>query len=97
MHRSVYMTRAWRNLPRDYCVADLLLGDAAGPCHGLIHHHHVDPTDPASRTVQVCASHHPRVHSILHGLRRPAERRRCTHKHRYPGAREACERRLNRL
>ena len=93
MHTQVYNTREWRDLPRDYCFVDLLLGDAAGPCRGLIHHHHVHPADPASRTVQVCAAHHPQVHAVLSRL--GPRRRRCHHNHRYPGAREACERRLN--
>ncbi len=93
MERSAYNTQRWRSLPRDYCVIDELLGAAAGPCHGLIHHHHVDPTDPDSRTVQVCAKHHPQIHSMLRRLE--PRRRRCTHNHRYPGARADCERRLN--
>jgi hypothetical protein len=92
MERAVYNTRAWRQLPRDYCLVSELLGDLAGPCRGLIHHHHVDPADPFSRTVQVCAAHHPKIHRVLNSMKR---RRRCHHNHRYPGAREACERRLN--
>ena len=94
MERQAYNTRVWRDLPRDYCVVDLLFGEAVGPCSGLIHHHHVDPEDPTSRTVQVCASHHPRVHAVLRFLERPRVRR-CPHIHRTPEAREACERRLN--
>jgi transposase len=95
MHTQVYNTQRWRDLPRDYCLVGELLGDAGGPCRGLIHHHHVDPTDPDSRTVPVCNSHHGRLHGVLNRLN-AAERRRCTHRHLYPGAREACERRLNR-
>jgi hypothetical protein len=92
-HTAVYNTSRWRGLPRDYCIAEYLLGDAAGPCTGLIHHHHVDPTDPDSRTVQVCQAHHPKIHAILRGL--APRRRRCTHNHRYDHARRECERRLN--
>jgi hypothetical protein len=92
-HSAVYNTQAWRELPRSHCAVDLLLGGAAGPCAGKIHHHHVDPDDPYSRTLQVCASHHPKLHAALRSLsRRP---KRCTHQHRYDWARRECERRLN--
>ncbi len=93
-HPHVYNTSAWRELPRDYCIVDVLLGDAAGSCAGLIHHHHVDPEDPYARTVQVCASHHPKVHALLRSLSRT---RRCPHRHPTRAGREACERRLNRV
>lgn len=97
MERTVYDTRAWRNLPRDYCVIDLLLGDAAGPCQGLIHHHHVDPADPDSRTVQVCNGHHGRLHGVLGRLTAVSEWKTCSHRHTTREGRAACERRLNRL
>lgn len=93
-HTAVYNTSAWRSLPRDYCAVSLLLDEAAGPCRGLIHHHHVDPTDPDSRTVQVCAAHHPKVHALLRTLG-SSEVRRCTHNHRYDHARRECEERMN--
>lgn len=95
-HTEIYNTRSWRSLPRDYCAVSYLFGGAAGPCSGLIHHHHVDPEDPRSRTVQVCASHHPRIHAALRHLG-GSERawKRCPHRHRTPEARHACERRLN--
>ena len=98
MDKTVYDRRWWRNLPRDYCVVGLLFARAAGPCSGLIHHHHVDPTDPDSRTVQVCNRHHQHVHKALRALTREPERprKRCTHVHPYPEGRAACERRLNR-
>ena len=96
MHRSVYQTAEWRGLPRDYCIVSFLLDGAAGPCRGLIHHHHVNPSDPDSRTVQVCAAHHPRIHSVLRSLS-SSSYRRCTHRHTSREAREACERKLNRL
>jgi hypothetical protein len=92
-HTSVYNKSSWRALPRDYCLVSELLGDAAGPCTGLIHHHHVNPTDPDSRTVQCCAAHHGRVHAVLRGLGR---RKSCSHRHPTRAGREACERRLNR-
>ena len=93
-HTAVYNTRRWRDLPRDYCVVSVLLGDRAGHCSGLIHHHHVDPFDPDSRTLQVCASHHPKIHAVLRKL---DGRRRCPHRHTSRAGREACERRLNRV
>lgn len=98
MNRTVYDRRSWRNLPRDYCIVEHLLGAAAGPCSGLIHHHHVDPLDEDSRTVQVCQSHHPRVHKALRALTGSPERarKRCRHTHRTREAREACERRMAR-
>lgn len=95
MDRAVYSTQRWRDLPRDYCAISLVLGGAVGPCRGLIHHHHVDPSDPESRTVPVCAGHHSRVHALLRGLGSGTVRR-CTHNHRYDHARRECERRLNR-
>lgn len=96
MDRSAYMRRAWRELPRDYCIVHILLGDVAGPCSGLIHHHHVDPADPDSRTVQVCNGHHQRIHAALRALSGSQRRwKRCRHRHAYPGARAACEARLN--
>lgn len=100
MHRAVYNTRIWRELPRDgECVSEFLFGDAAGPCAGLIHRHHVDPDDPYSRTYQACAAHHVAIETFLRRLRSRADRvlrrRRCRHAHRYPGAREQCERQLN--
>lgn len=95
MDRAVYQTARWRALPRDYCVVSELLGPAVGPCRGLIHHHHVDPTDPDSRTVQVCAAHHPKVHLMLRRLASRTERK-CPHRHPTRLGREACERKLNR-
>lgn len=94
-HTAVYQTSKWRSLPRDYCFVSVLLGDATGPCDGLIHHHHVNPIDPDSRTLQVCASHHPQIHAVLRGL--ASKRRRCPHRHVTRESREACERRLNRV
>lgn len=96
MHRDLYNTRAWRDLPRDYCLVEVFFGEAVGPCAGLIAHHHVNPNKRDSRTVQVCARHHPKLEAALRKLAaEPAKR--CSHRHHYPGAREACERRLNAI
>jgi hypothetical protein len=102
MTRPDLHTREWRDLPRDgECAVSFLAGDAAGRCHGLMHRHHVTPGDPSSRSYQVCARHHPMVEAFVRRLLRRDEPgyRRCPHppgSHPYPGAREACERRLNR-
>jgi len=96
MERSVYNRTSWRDLPRDYCAVKEILGEAVGPCRGLIHHHHVDPTDPDSRTVQCCNSHHQKIHAVLRNLASEVPVRRCTHHHRYDWARRECERKLNR-
>jgi hypothetical protein len=83
----LYDKREWRRLPREECVLDWL-----GECAGPIHLHHVHGHE-SEETVPVCSRHHP----MAEKLRRPERRswRRCTHNHRYPGAREECERRLN--
>ena len=99
MERHVYDKRSFRSLPREHCEVAGLLGPLAGDCAGYIHRHHVDPSDPDSRTLQVCASHHSHLHAVLRALEAPERSwKRCPHPpgtHRYPGAREACERRLN--
>lgn len=98
MEKTVYDQSSWRALPRERCVIADLFGEAAGPCTGLIHRHHVDPEDPDSRSLEVCAGHHPRIQAILRRLLNP-EWKRCPHKpgtHRWPGAKDACERQLNR-
>lgn len=100
MERTAYDKREFRRLPRDFCVVEYLFGPVVEDCHGLIHRHHVDDLDPDSRTVPVCQRHHPQLQAALRRLRRPeSEWKPCPHPpgtHRYPGAREACERRLNR-
>lgn len=70
-----------------------------GDCHGLLDVHHIDPVsegrgDPLDpeRCFTACRRHHPMIEAVI---RRSKRWRRCTHDHRYPGAREACERRLN--
>lgn len=94
MERAVYNSQRWRELPRTQCVVSALLEGAVRPCRGLIHRHHIDPTDPDSRTVQVCAGHHQDLHTLLRGLRPRV--RRCPHRHPTREGREACERKLNR-
>ena len=101
MERQTYDRRSWRSLPRDECVVADLFGPSVGECRGYIHRHHVDPSDPDSRTLEVCNSHHQHLHSVLKKLSEPPETawKSCPHPpgtHRYPGAREDCERRLNR-
>lgn len=93
MERSVYNTQSWRDLPRELCAVSELLGEIAGPCRGLIAHHHTDPSDPDSRTVQVCNRHHQMLHTVLRAS--VPRRKTCPHHHRSRESREACERRLN--
>jgi len=96
MERTAYDRASWRELPRSGdCAVSFLFGGAVGPCGGLMHRHHVDPDDPDSRSFQVCARHHPKLQSALRRLTSRPRWRTCNHEHRYPGAREACERRLN--
>lgn len=95
MLRQAYDKRVWRALPRDYCLVRELLGEAAGPCQGLIHRHHVDPTDEFSRTIEVCNRHHGRLHGVLRALDAQPAWKTCRHTHRTREGREACERRLN--
>lgn len=100
MQRRVYDSQEWRELPRDgECVVAFLFGEAAGPCRGHITRHHVDPEDEHSRSFQVCIKHHNKVQTSLRKLLNPPRWKRCPHKpgtHRYAGAKEACERMLNR-
>lgn len=97
MSATSYSTRAWRELPRDGdCVVAFLFGDAVGGCRGVMHRHHVDPDDGASRSVQVCAGHHPTLQAALRTLRGgERQRRRCGHRHPYDHGRRECERHLN--
>ena len=100
MDRQAYDRRNFRSLPRDYCEVAYLLGPTAGECSGYIHRHHVDPADPDSRTLQVCNTHHQRLHAALRHLEAPERRwKPCPHPpgtHIYEGAREMCERYQNR-
>ncbi|MBA2741920.1 MAG: hypothetical protein H0U46_07905 [Actinobacteria bacterium] len=100
MDTRVYNRRSHRDLPRDVeCVASVLFGSLAGECYGVIHRHHVDPGDDTSPTIPACARHHRKLHAAIRALLGKPQWKRCPHKpgvHRYPGAREACERALNR-
>jgi hypothetical protein len=98
MERTAYDKRSFRNLPRERCVVADLFGPSVGECAGYIHRHHVDPSDPDSRTLEVCNSHHQRLHTALRALEAPErDWKRCTHFHPYPEGKAACERRLNGL
>jgi hypothetical protein len=95
MDTAVYNTVRWRELPRTSCLVERLFGEQAGPCRGTIHRHHLDPEDPASRTIEVCAAHHSRVHAALRALLKP-KAGGCPHRpgtHRYRYALEECNRR----
>ena len=97
VERTAYDKRSFRSLPREQCAISLLFGVEVGPCRGLIARHHTDPDDPDSRTIEVCASHHSRLHAALRALRAPEQApRRCRHRHSTPEGRAACEARLNR-
>lgn len=97
MAHAVYSTSAWRTLPRTgNCVLADLLPDS---CHGQLHRHHVHPVtaggDPLGSTVLVCAHHHPTLEAMA---RAALGWKACPHRpgtHRYPGAKDECERRLN--
>lgn len=93
----VYDRRDWRSLPRDTCAVYELLG---GECKGEIALHHIHPLSldgPEDGIVTPCCSaHHPMLEALARRVYKAPEWKRCTHNHRYPEAREACERRLNR-
>jgi hypothetical protein len=86
-----------RIIERDRGCSGRFLG---GKCSSIIDVHHIEPreeggTDEDSNLMAVCHTHHP----MLEAMRKEILRRRgwktCPHEHRYPGARAACERRLN--
>lgn len=105
MNRTVYDSARWETareevLERDgSCTYARLLGDE---CDGPLHVHHLnpsqfDPYDPNGLVV-VCEKHHPKLEAVRRSLLRVRRWRRCPHRpgtHRYQGAREACERKLN--
>lgn len=98
MEATAYNSAAWRALPRDHCIVERLFGPLVGPCSGSVHRHHVDPSDPASRTVPSCAGHHARLHVAIRALTRGEKGKRagCPHRpgtHRYPHAKRECDRR----
>ena len=83
------------------CTVGWLLG---GQCHETLDVHHLIPreqggTDTLDNVITACHTHHPMVEAIRREVMRRRGWRRCPHKpgvHRYPGAKEACERMLNR-
>ena len=101
-----YNSQEWeqartRTLLRDAnrCSLGRLFG---GDCHPVLHVHHLrrpeDGGEPYAdlNLLTVCASHHPQLEALRRAVAR-RERRRCPHRHPYPGAREACERKLARI
>lgn len=74
------------------------------PCLGVVDVHHIRPreeggTDEDDNLLALCHRHHPVVEGMRRQILRHRGWRRCPHRpgtHRYPGAREACERQLNR-
>jgi len=82
------------------CTVGWLLG---GACADTLDVDHLVPRaeggeDAPDNLITVCHRHHPMREAIRREVLRRRGRlewRRCTHEHRYPGAREACERRLN--
>lgn len=106
MDKRLYHTSAWRDareyvLARDghRCTVARLLG---GYCTDRLDVHHlVRPEDgggmfDVDNLVTVCSTHHPKLEALRRFMSRDRGWRSCTHEHRYPGAREECERRLNR-
>jgi len=91
-----------RVLTRDgsRCTVGWLLG---GACSETLDVHHIVPreeggTDDEDNLMTACHRHHPMVEAVRREVLRRRGHRRCPHgpgAHRYPGAREACERRLN--
>src|SRR5574338_1476780 len=74
-----------------------------GVCSAILDVHHILPeaeggTDDPENLMTLCHAHHTMLEAIRKAIlaRRDRARRRCTHHHLYPGARELCEQRLNR-
>lgn len=88
-----------RILARDGVCSGRFLG---GECSAILDVHHILPreeggTDADDNLMVLCHRHHPMLEAIRRAiLKRRAPRRVCPHRHLYPGAREACERHLNR-
>lgn len=79
------------------CTVGWLLG---GACSEVLHVHHIVPredggSDEMTNLLTACERHHPMVEAVRREVLHRRGWRRCPHEHRYPGAREACERRLN--
>lgn len=89
-----------RVIARDAGCSGRFLG---GPCSQTLDVHHIIPrdrggTDEDDNLMCLCHRHHPMIESLRMAIlsKRPPRAIKCRHAHRYPGAREACERRLNR-
>lgn len=106
MNKTVYDSNRWEAvreevLERDgSCTYARLLG---GECFGPLHVHHLNPSQfgpyDEDGLVAICEFHHPKLEAVRRSLLKVRGWRRCPHRpgtHRYPGAREQCERRLNR-
>lgn len=93
-------TRA-RVLAREKICNGRFLG---GRCSPVLDVHHILPreeggTDEDENLLVLCHRHHPMLEALRREILKRRGWKRCTHKpgvHRYPGAREACERNLNR-
>lgn len=89
-----------RILARDAGCSGRFLG---GACSATLDVHHIRPreeggTDADENLMVLCHRHHPMLEAIRKAiLQRREPRKTCRHRHPYPGAREACERRLNRI
>lgn len=84
------------------CTVGWLLG---GACHETLDIHHITPqaeggSDHPDNLMTACHSHHPMVEAVRREVMRRRGHRFCPHRpgtHRYPHAREECERRLNAM
>ena len=90
-------TRA-RIIERDRGCSGRFLG---GQCSSVLDVHHILPvaeggTDSDDNLMALCHVHHPSLEAMRNAIlkRRVPRWRRCHHRHLYPGAREARERRL---
>lgn len=101
---ETYRTPQWASardaaLARDdrRCTVSRLFG---GDCHPVLHVHHVIPVEQGGapydldNLLTACASHHPMLEAMRRYVLRKRAPRRCPHVHRYPHAREECERRM---
>jgi HNH endonuclease len=71
-----------------------------GECSAVLDVHHILPreeggSDALANLMTLCHAHHPMLEAIRKAILRRRAPKRCGHNHRYPWAREACERRLN--
>jgi hypothetical protein len=86
-----------RIIARDRGCSGRFLG---GRCSAVIDVHHITPreeggTDEDENLMALCHTHHPQLESLRREILRRRAPKRCNHDHRYPWAREECERRLN--